>query len=313
MDIEYLESFIMVVREKSISKAAQSLHVSQPTLTSRIHRLEEELNLKLIERSWRGIKLTMEGKYFLPYATESLQNMTNAHTVLLSKDLKRPFREVINNSNELYIGIESWLVPCFTKYILQELKDIPNLKYKIVTYPTPTIKELLNLGVLDIGIFYGDNEQLKQLSTPTIEDEMILLYSSQVREVNSEIPNIELLKEKSFLLFDNPILVHHSKFTEQILREFQIERLQVTDNVNVMMQFIEFDLGYTIVPKSSVYHYILLMDRGLLNVGYQYLGSKLERSSIQIAYNSHKSIHFSNEEFAHNLHRSFNENINLIN
>ncbi|MET1030835.1 LysR family transcriptional regulator [Domibacillus tundrae] len=196
MDIESLQSFIMVVREKSISKAAQSLHVSQPTLSSRIHKLEQNLNFKLIERSWKGVELTREGKYFLPYAIESLHNISNVNTVLtsiLSKEVKRTYQEVINNPDQLQIGIESWLAPCFIKFILEELKEMPEIKYKIITHPTPIIMELLELGVLDLGIFYGGKERIKQLSAPIIEDEMILLYSSKEREIKSDFSNMRYM------------------------------------------------------------------------------------------------------------------------
>lgn len=315
MDVESLQSFITVVREKSISKAAQSLHVSQPTLSARIHKLEQDLNFKLIERSWKGVELTKEGRYFLPCAAESLHSINNVHTVLTStlrKEEKRTYQEAVNNSDQILLGIESWLVPLFSKYILEELKKVPEIKYKIVTHPTPIILELLELGILDLGIFYGGKEQLKPLSTPIIEDEMILLYSSEIGGINSDFSNTIVLKDKPFLLFDNPILVHHSNFTDQILQQFNVEQIQVTDNINVMIQMIELDLGYTIVPKSSVFNFLPLIDSGLLEIGYQFIGNRLESTTIQIAYNSSDFVQFSTSEMAKNLFIAFNEKSKML-
>lgn len=62
MDIKKLKYFVTIVEEGNISAAAKKLHISQPPLSSQIKLLEEELNLKLMERGPRNITLTRAGK-----------------------------------------------------------------------------------------------------------------------------------------------------------------------------------------------------------------------------------------------------------
>ena len=61
MEIRVLQYFLAIVREESISRAAESLHVTQPTLSRQIAQLEEEIGAKLFERGAKRIALTREG------------------------------------------------------------------------------------------------------------------------------------------------------------------------------------------------------------------------------------------------------------
>lgn len=97
MDFESLYSFLMVARTKSISKAAKQMHVTQPTLSARIRKLEEGLGFSLIERNWEGVRLTEKGRYFLPYVAQFLQDFSNALTVC--HEFKVSYKEVIDIKN----------------------------------------------------------------------------------------------------------------------------------------------------------------------------------------------------------------------
>lgn len=71
MDFRILEYFLMVAREENITKAAQILHVSQPTISRQLMQLEEELGTKLFQRSNHNIYLTNE-KTFIEYCEQSV-------------------------------------------------------------------------------------------------------------------------------------------------------------------------------------------------------------------------------------------------
>lgn len=65
MEIYQLQYFLAIAKKGSFTKASESLYVSQPSLSSGIKKLEKELGVALIERRWRGIKLTPAGQLFL--------------------------------------------------------------------------------------------------------------------------------------------------------------------------------------------------------------------------------------------------------
>ena len=70
MDFRILRYFLAVAREQSFTKAAEQLHITQPTLSRQLAALEEELGVKLLVRSGRNITLTAQGIFFKRRAKE---------------------------------------------------------------------------------------------------------------------------------------------------------------------------------------------------------------------------------------------------
>ncbi len=74
MNIEHIESFLYVVKYKSIHKAANALYLTQPTVSARIKSLEETLGTTLFHRESRSLTLTESGKEFIPFATNIVES-----------------------------------------------------------------------------------------------------------------------------------------------------------------------------------------------------------------------------------------------
>jgi len=80
MDIDDLYAFVTIVREKSISKASRTLHLTQPTLTARLKKMERELGVHLLERSWNGVTLTEDGTFFFVSAVKIIREIDDMMT-----------------------------------------------------------------------------------------------------------------------------------------------------------------------------------------------------------------------------------------
>src|SRR5580704_13347399 len=78
MEIQQLRYVIALARERSFRRAAESVHVTQPTLSQQIQKLERELNTRLFERSPRHVKLTSPGESFLVHAKMVLETLDKA-------------------------------------------------------------------------------------------------------------------------------------------------------------------------------------------------------------------------------------------
>ena len=87
MEFKQLECFIAVARKKSFSKAADSLFLSQPAITSNIKNLEKEFGMVLFDRN-KKITLTKGGLEFFPYAVEML-NLRDKSVLALSQQIGR--------------------------------------------------------------------------------------------------------------------------------------------------------------------------------------------------------------------------------
>mgnify|MGYP003304564906 CR=1 FL=1 len=78
IDIEFYKVFCLVAENRSFSKAAEKLYISQPAITQTIKKLEEQLGGKLFYRNNNGVVLTEEGKHLYEYIKDSMEVIENA-------------------------------------------------------------------------------------------------------------------------------------------------------------------------------------------------------------------------------------------
>lgn len=145
MDIRVLRYFLAVVQEENMTRAAEQLHITQPTLSRQIAQLEEETGVKLFDRSTRKITLTSEGRLLRRRAEEILE--------LVDKTERE-----LSEQEDLVEGVVS--IGCgdlAAVQILPELIRSFHEKYPAVTFDLYTatadhIKERMDRGVADIGL-----------------------------------------------------------------------------------------------------------------------------------------------------------------
>ena len=108
--LKYVES---VAKYKNISKAAEHVYISQPSLTASIHQLEEEMQIKIFSRKNKGVEITPEGEVFLAYARQVLEQAD-----LLSEHFtgKKEFSPVFSVSCQHYSFAVNAMVDVIKKY-----------------------------------------------------------------------------------------------------------------------------------------------------------------------------------------------------
>lgn len=148
MEIRVLKYFLAVAQEESISKAAESLHITQPTLSRQLMDLENELKTKLFIRGKRNknVTLTDEGKLLKARAQEivELANKTEAEFIFDDKNI----------TGDIYIGGgETDAMRIVAKVIKNLSKAQPGIKYHLYSGNGEDVTEKLNKGLLDFGIF----------------------------------------------------------------------------------------------------------------------------------------------------------------
>ncbi|MFP7171747.1 LysR family transcriptional regulator [Terribacillus sp. 7520-G] len=257
MNIDGLESFLAVVSNKSISKASKALHITQPTLSTRIRKLEEELDFVLLNRSWDGIELTEEGYFFLPYAIELLGELQDA-SFALTGDNKLSYQllsKINAGKNEFRIGINIWLAPVFNHIIIPYMREhFPHIPFKFITRPTNVLKKLLEYGSIQFSVHYENMAKAPFHCEPLLQDEFVIFcHKDDVPVLDGKLSNASKL-DKKLIVFEHAALTNNLEKISSLLGLLQAKDYQMVDDVQNMLSFIESGYGYTALPRSILYH-----------------------------------------------------------
>ena len=154
MELRVLQYFLAVAREQNISAAAQSLHLTQPTLSRQLREQEEELGKQLMIRGNRKITLTEDGMLLRKRAEEILE--------LVGRTEKELMRSDDTVSGDIYIGTgETDGVRQIARTANQLQRSYPGIHFHIVSGDAVDVCERLDKGLLDFGVLLGDMDKMK--------------------------------------------------------------------------------------------------------------------------------------------------------
>lgn len=145
MEIRTLRYFLAVAREENMTRAAEQLHVTQPTLSKALKALEDELGKKLFTRHSFSIRLTAEGVLLRNHA-EDLVSMADKITqeFVTLDDI---------TGGDIYLGMaESYQIRILARAIKEFRQQYPELHYHITSGDTEQVTEKLDKGLLDFAV-----------------------------------------------------------------------------------------------------------------------------------------------------------------
>lgn len=161
MEIRTLRYFLAVAREENMTRAAELLHVTQPTLSKQLKALEDELGKKLFTRHSFSIRLTDEG-ILLRNRAEDLISMADK--------IEQEFVSLDDiTGGELYLGLaESYQIKYLARVIKEFKTRYPNLHYHITSGDTEQIADKLDKGLLDFLVLaeYPDSRKYEYIEFP---------------------------------------------------------------------------------------------------------------------------------------------------
>lgn len=145
MELRTMRYFLAVAREENMTRAAELLHVTQPTLSKQLKALEAELGKKLFVRHSSSIQLTEEGILLRRRAEDLVQMADKITSEFLTLD------DVLGG--EIYLGLAE---SCQIRHLAAEIKSFknayPDLRYHITSGDTEQVTEKLDKGVLDFAV-----------------------------------------------------------------------------------------------------------------------------------------------------------------
>ncbi len=242
MELRVLQYFLAVAREQSIIRAAESLHLSQPTLSTQIKAMEEELGKQLLIRGTKGsrkVTLTKEGMILRKRAEEILNLVQKAEKEISLSD------QVI--VGDVYIGAgETDAVRFIAKAARELYKTYSGIHYHIASGNSEFVLEQLDKGLIDFGIVFGSVDHAKYNSIPLPYKDtwgVLMRRDSPLAEKEDILPED---------LWNLPLIISHQEnqcgfLLNWIKKEFSELKIIATYNLlfNASLM-VEEGLGYAI-------------------------------------------------------------------
>lgn len=209
VDLELYRIFKVVADEENLTRASEILNISQPAVTKHIHNLEDELEIKLFDRTKYGMKLTLDGKQIYNQIKDAINTLMNVENNIKQNKIlnlgihtnmpKELYRNIIAKIKQNNLNIEVNIEKAPTEDMFSMLE-----KQKIDAYLSKKQPEDIHsesIKFIKLGVFHDDffvNADSKFLDKNILrDDEKITIYT--LRNISTTSRNLEnILKEKNF-------------------------------------------------------------------------------------------------------------------
>ncbi|AFH61519.1 LysR family transcriptional regulator [Paenibacillus caseinilyticus] len=193
MNLEWYRIFLHTARHLNLTKAAQELHITQPSVSYAIKQLEEAMGLPLFHRLSKGVELTEEGRALLEYVEQSFAVLDSAQKHL--RNLKQL------SEGEIRIGASDSLIKHLLLPQLNALhRGYPGIRIRLSHGRTPDITQRLKEGVIDCALVHMpmDDPQLHIQTLAVLED--CFVVGDAYRELAGRTLSAEELAELPLIL-----------------------------------------------------------------------------------------------------------------
>jgi len=244
MLFERLECFLAVARLGSVSRAAEEMYLTQPTLTARIKALEEELGGQLFVRTSRGMRLTEAGKEFLPHAERSLRSFEEGRRSLEELRGASGGRLVLGASP----GVGTYALPAMLE---QFVEAHPNVAVSVKTGHSEDVLGMVLEEEVQVGLC-REVSHAETESIPLYEDELVLVVYPEHPFAGRGSAGLDEIGRERLIFFDHTSGYYEltrSVFREAGLRE---SRAMELDNIEAAKRMVERRLGIAFLPRTAV-------------------------------------------------------------
>lgn len=242
MELRVLQYFLAVAREQSIVRAAESLHLSQPTLSTQIKAMEEELGKQLLIRGTKGsrkVTLTEEGMILRKRAEEILNLVHKTEREISLSD------EVV--VGDVYIGTgETDAVRLIAKAARELYQTYPGIHYHIASGNAAFVMEQLEKGLIDFGLVFGavDQSKYNHIKIPLTDVWGVLMRKDSPLAAKPAISPEDL--------WDKPLILSRQEDSSGALASWiqrEISELEVVATYNLLFNaslMVDEGLGYAV-------------------------------------------------------------------
>jgi LysR family hydrogen peroxide-inducible transcriptional activator len=236
MNLRDLRYLVALADERHFGRAADRCHVSQPTLSAQIRKLEEYLGVSLVERQPRRVSLTEAG----------VKVVERARRLLLEADaiveLAKTDRDPL--SGALRLGLIPTVGPYLLPHVVRRLKrELPRLKLMLYEHQTAPLLEKLRAGEIDMGIL--------ALPVPLDGLEAEPLYDEPFTLADNERVRVEDLKGETLLLLEDGHCLRDQALEVCSRIRVQEEQDYRATSLETLRQMVAAGHGVTLMPQLA--------------------------------------------------------------
>lgn len=227
--------FLTVAREGNITRAAEKLFITQPSLSQHIAKLEKTLGVKLFDRSKNPMRLTPSGEIYYHY----LEN-----TYYLSEKLQADLDN--EQLQHITIGVGTWRGSLLLPDILPEfMKEYPGIRIDLAEFPVSELIPMIQDSKVDFALMNSLLSQIPpNITTETIKGERVLLIMHKSHPLSAQFArdraegrplNLHLLEEECLIALDKKLTV--GRFIDNYLTKkklFFTKRITTTNNATLL-------------------------------------------------------------------------------
>jgi DNA-binding transcriptional LysR family regulator len=244
MLLVHIEGFLEVARFGSVSRAAEALYVTQPTLTARLHALERELGERLFVRGRQGMRLTDAGRAFLPYAERAVRAL---------RDGRRAIDEVGSAAaGQLLLAT----APAVSTYILpavleQFVANHPRVEVVVRTGHSEDVLQMVLRDEVQVGL--GRALQHPEIALqPFYQEELVLVVAPDHPFARDHEVSISEVATEQLILFDRTSSYYEITQAAFLAAGVAVRGVMELDNIEAAKKMVQRGLGVSLLPGSAV-------------------------------------------------------------
>jgi DNA-binding transcriptional LysR family regulator len=243
MELRQLKYFLEAANQKNITKAAETLHISQPALSKMIKSLEDEMGMTLILRSNKSSELTDAGEIVSEYAKKILGQVDEMKATL--NDMTNLVRGEIN------IGLPPIIGSLFFPKIISAFhRTYPNVKINITEYGAARVVKSVEQGEFELGVAVLPVEELEFNIYPIVEEVLKLVVPREHSLANRQVVHLKELSEEDFIFYSEEFALYDIMRDKCIEEGFEPKILFKSSQWDFMSEMVAANLGITILPQS---------------------------------------------------------------
>ena len=239
-----VEGFLEVARRGSVSRAAEALFITQPTLTARLHGLERELGTALFLRTPQGMRLTDAGRAWVPFAERALRALVDGRDAL----------EQVKSASAGHLLIAA--APAVSTYLLPELLERfvaahPRVEVSVRTGHSEDVVDLVLRDEVQIGLGRAIRHPDLELR-PFHTEDLVLVCSPDHPFTQRQTVELAELAEQKLIMFDRTSSYYEITQGAFLAAGVKLRGLMELDSIEAAKKMVERGLGVALLPGTAV-------------------------------------------------------------